>query len=170
VSSDESVSFAAWLSYDQSSLLFTQRAVLAYAAVTGVLVYHMSWYLGYSSFSISELLWNGLVFLTPSQLVLDPERMDAIGSSGRGFSSLRHAAKSEAMRQAFGLEKGSLFANVNPVPKFRRLSIAKIVDGSPPGLGNWDNSCYQNSVIQVSLSECTQEFGADCDASRALHL
>ena len=58
--------------------------------------------------------------------------------------------KSEALRAVFGLHNPlsrsplELWTLGSP----RSTSLGKTVSERPPGLGNWDNSCYQNSVIQ----------------------
>jgi ubiquitin carboxyl-terminal hydrolase 1 len=61
-------------------------------------------------------------------------------------------AKSEALQRVFGFDDSFAIA----VQRARRLSGLDHVLGSPSstpaGLGNWDNSCYQNSVIQSLAS------------------
>ena len=67
-----------------------------------------------------------------------------------GFNSKGHANKSDAMRRIFGFGGAGL---LNTVQRTRTLSnLGSVFKATPknslPGLGNWDNSCYQNSVLQ----------------------
>ena len=68
-----------------------------------------------------------------------------------GLSSLLDfISKSEALQRILGLGPGSLFSSL---PSARRYSMtAPSLFGhnpaNPPGLGNLNNSCYQNSIIQ----------------------
>lgn len=66
----------------------------------------------------------------------------------------RHAVKSDKMRRVLGLDRsGGVMSSVLQV-RSRALSLTGSVLGlkgessSPPGLGNMDNSCYQNSILQ----------------------
>jgi ubiquitin carboxyl-terminal hydrolase 1 len=103
-------------------------------------------------------LWEIFVRLTPSQLIYAmeyPSRRRWRGGQGNvGFRRSdfgNHQAKSEALQRVWGSDNPITTA----VQRVRRLSGLDPVLGSaliaPAGLGNWDNSCYQNSVIQ-SLS------------------
>lgn len=102
----------------------------------------------------SELFWNALVFLTPARLAisLDKRRnpeMYANDAPEAQSKSEMHAFKAEALRRVFGLETSPL----SIIPGASSIRRASWLGGStrsdaPPGLGNWDNSCYQNSVLQ----------------------
>ncbi|KAM0240543.1 hypothetical protein ACHAPO_002444 [Fusarium lateritium] len=66
----------------------------------------------------------------------------------------RHDVKSDKMRRILGLDRsGGVMSSVLQV-RSRALSLTGSVLGlkgessSPPGLGNMDNSCYQNSILQ----------------------
>ena len=70
-----------------------------------------------------------------------------------GFDSKGHASKSNAMRRFLGLDGSGLLNTVQRTRTLSNLSsVFKAVTPTPkktlPGLGNWDNSCYQNSVLQ----------------------
>ncbi|THW19162.1 cysteine proteinase [Aureobasidium pullulans] len=114
-------------------------------------------YLAYTSALptiLAGLVWNVLVLLTPTTLVraVDKRRNPTLydGSNTPQSSSDNYAYKSEAMRRVFGLGSGSIAA----LPGASSLRRASWLGGltspsdAPPGLGNWDNSCYQNSVLQ----------------------
>ena len=134
--------------------------VLAYGVLAVTVGYHMLQYFDYPVLPISELAWNILVYLTPSKVisVLDP-RMNSLNLGGppgdhETSSSRQHALKSEAIRRVIGLNAGGILGKVQKaqnLPGVGRLLPGRkrnMENGSPPGLGNWDNSCYQNSVIQ----------------------
>ncbi|TVY62854.1 Ubiquitin carboxyl-terminal hydrolase [Lachnellula suecica] len=93
------------------------------------IVYHILHILDYDLLPLPELLWNCLVYLTPARLLDTIEAYQSpLRLSNPDLQPRTHAAKSEAMR---------------------RMNIAAGgLDGKPAGLGNWDNSCYQNSVLQ----------------------
>lgn len=112
-------------------------------------------YFDYPILSPQELFWNALVYITPSRLLLDAAKRQEIKTSN--MISQLHAAKSEALRRAFGMGSSTLMESL---PSLQALPGASIVrrasmftpvetaSDAPPGLGNWDNSCYQNSVLQ----------------------
>ncbi len=121
-------------------------------------VYHIFFVLDYDLLPLPELLWNALVYLTPSRI------LDAIGAytnplriknpALKGIPRT-HAAKSEAMRRVLGLDKpGGIIGSVAQAGRRRISTLPGInmsvltAEGRPAGLGNWDNSCYQNSVLQ----------------------
>ena len=106
--------------------------------------------------SIPEILWNTLVSLTPSSLVLalDKQGTAALvaGEEDQGIYAVSRTfgAKSEAMRRVLGLDGSGLltsFQRTRSLPNLRTVFKAPS-SNALPGLGNWDNSCYQNSVIQ----------------------
>ena len=75
---------------------------------------------------------------------------DDLQDDNTGFNSKAHASKSNAMRRIFGLDGTGLLTTIQ---RTRTLSNVGSVfkprpSNSLPGLGNWDNSCYQNSVLQ----------------------
>lgn len=103
-------------------------------------------------------LWDGLVFVVPERL------LDAIDTpdTSTTITSLpmlraersRHNVKSDKMRRVLGLDRsGGVMSSVLQV-RSRALSLTGSVLGlkgepfCPPGLGNMDNSCYQNSILQ----------------------
>ena len=68
----------------------------------------------------------------------------------RGFNSKGHASKSNAMKRILGLDGAGLLTTIQrarTIPSVGSVFKARSRD-SLPGLGNWDNSCYQNSVLQ----------------------
>jgi len=122
------------------------------------IVYHIFFLLDYDLLPLPELLWNIFVYLTPSRFLdaieayTNPLRITNPALKGIPRT---HAAKSEAMRRVLGLDKpGGIIGSVAQAGR-RRISTlpginmtVQATEGQPAGLGNWDNSCYQNSVLQ----------------------
>ncbi|KFY45465.1 hypothetical protein V494_00929 [Pseudogymnoascus sp. VKM F-4513 (FW-928)] len=126
----------------------------------GAVIYSTLYSLDYDLLPLPELFWNWLVHFTPSRLIdiLDKDtRVNTAGANSRRVPRT-HAAKSEIMRRAMGLDgQNSILGTVGTVAQAgrRRLSSLSGINlaaqgqgGVPAGLGNWDNSCYQNSVLQ----------------------
>jgi ubiquitin carboxyl-terminal hydrolase 1 len=122
------------------------------------LVYTGFYALDFNLLPVPELLWNWIVYITPSRLLdlfdHDVKNFTMADSSLRSFPRT-HAAKSESMRRILGFDKsGGIMGSVAQAGRRRLSSLPGIrmgiqgEDGRPPGLGNWDNSCYQNSVLQ----------------------
>lgn len=102
---------------------------------------------------LTDVLFNALVYATPSSLImaLDSRAATSMGKeteNGGVYSESRtFAAKSEAFRRLIGWDGAGI------VQRARALSgVGSLLKGRPPhalpGLGNLDNSCYQNSIIQ----------------------
>ncbi|KIL91502.1 hypothetical protein FAVG1_05118 [Fusarium avenaceum] len=104
-------------------------------------------------------LWDGFVFIVPESLLDALDTPDNSTTTGTPASMLcaertRHAVKSEKIRRVLGLDRsGGVMSSVFQV-RNRALSMTGSVLGlkneadRPPGLGNMDNSCYQNSILQ----------------------
>ena len=133
----------------------------AYGVLLSLVTYYLLHYFEAYYLPLSELLWNTLVFVTPSQMLsrLDPKfSPSASQDSGndkdntpKGFDSQHHASKSNSLRRLMGLDSNTGIMTV--VQRTRTLSdLSNVFKSKPlnslPGLGNWDHSCYQNSVIQ----------------------
>ena len=61
-----------------------------------------------------------------------------------------HQAKAEAIRRILRLDDSQLTTTFRRVRAFSGINnmIGRTQPLRPSGLGNWDNSCYQNSVLQ----------------------
>ena len=126
-------------------------ATIVYSILAIYAVHQLLTYLNYPILSPAELVWNAIVYLAPARLLLDAERREELKQNE--MLSQTHAAKSEAMRRALGLGGGALTHKLSGGEGLMRsMSIfnsdARPTTDAPPGLGNWDNSCYQNSVLQ----------------------
>ncbi|KAK4974828.1 ubiquitin-specific protease ubp1 [Elasticomyces elasticus] len=132
-------------------------STLVYSLVSLCLIYQVVLWLDYFPLLPPlQVLWNAFVYIMPASLVFALDRrwndiVDASGTAGaNNIGSQTHAAKSAALRRLFGLETNGLLKSLPGDTLLHRPSwLTKYGDNdAPPGLGNWDNSCYQNSVIQ----------------------
>lgn len=112
-------------------------------------------YLGYPTLSPSEFIWNTVAALIPARLVLSAEKRQELRLQGNMLSQT-HIAKSEALRRILDIGGSALTYKLTHGGGIMRGTSAFSAKGeetmnesdAPPGLGNWDNSCYQNSVLQ----------------------
>ncbi|KAG9680577.1 cysteine proteinase, partial [Aureobasidium melanogenum] len=104
--------------------------------------------------TLAGLAWNALVLLTPTPFVLAVDKRQNPGlyqdSATSPSNGDNYVFKSEAMRRIFGLGSGSatILPGANSLRRASWLGGLGSKSDAPPGLGNWDNSCYQNSVLQ----------------------
>ncbi|OAX82973.1 hypothetical protein ACJ72_02673 [Emergomyces africanus] len=133
------------------------RSKIAYLAISVLLGYYIFKYLDLIASTLLKSAWNIIVFFTPSRIILalDKEGVSdqdtALGASSASLTRrTRHSAKSIAMQRILGLDANSVLTTF---PRPRSLSgigqaFFGLKEPCPPGLGNWDYSCYQNSIIQ----------------------
>ncbi|KEQ64877.1 cysteine proteinase, partial [Aureobasidium melanogenum CBS 110374] len=120
------------------------------------------------------LVWNAVVLLTPTALVLavDKRRNPGLyeGSTTSPSTGDNYIFKSEAMRRIFGLGSGSaaILPGANSLRRASWLGGLGSKSDAPPGLGNWDNSCYQNSVLQgLSALQSLTTYLEQSDATKS---
>lgn len=139
-------------SHDASVLTTLQNnQVLAYALFAILSGYLVLDYFGFAPFSLIHSAWNALVYLTPSRIVIALDsRMSPSDFSPSDPSRLSFQTKSESMQRLLGLDPNtfSLFPRSRSLSGLGNALLGNNNNAVPPGLGNWDNSCYQNSVIQ----------------------
>ncbi|EON69477.1 hypothetical protein W97_08737 [Coniosporium apollinis CBS 100218] len=105
---------------------------------------------------LRDFIWNLVVTLMPSRLVfaLDRARTSGLGGEDSAGSAAApgnmHTVKSEVLKRVLSLSGPSVLKSVAGDRSLRTIStlIKGTNSETPPGLGNWDNSCYQNSIIQ----------------------
>jgi len=129
---------------------FTTNSTIVCGVLALYVAYQALIYFDVPILSPAEILWNALVFASPAWLLLDAAHRHELQANG--MLSQTHAAKSEALRRMLGVRSGALTHKLTGGEGvMRRMSVfandAPTTD-APPGLGNWDNSCYQNSVLQ----------------------
>ncbi|OJJ51091.1 hypothetical protein ASPZODRAFT_127098 [Penicilliopsis zonata CBS 506.65] len=131
-----------------------EQSTWIYILLSAILAHSILGYFSLLPFSVPQALWSLVVFLTPSRVVIALDSKSATPAS----HPMTFHAKSEAMQRILGLNSGGGASGSGSsfysfLPRARSLSGLGTVflgakDHNPPGLGNWDNSCYQNSVIQ----------------------
>lgn len=105
---------------------------------------------------LRDFIWNLVVTLMPSRLVFALDRARSSGLRDEDIAGSAaapgnmHTAKSEVLKRVLSLSGPSVLKSVAGDRSLRTIStlIKGTNSETPPGLGNWDNSCYQNSVIQ----------------------
>ncbi|KAF4470114.1 Ubiquitin carboxyl-terminal hydrolase 1, partial [Fusarium albosuccineum] len=125
---------------------------------------------------LGTCLWDALVFVVPESLLNALDTSDNPSTSSQSMlhaEQSAHAAKSEKMRRVLGMSRpGGVMASVFQA-RNRALSMTgsvlglKLESDRPPGLGNMDNSCYQNSILQglSSLKSLPEYLSAYLEAS-----
>lgn len=105
--------------------------------------------------ALVEILWNTVVFITPAFVLYTIDRW--VNPPLFPIPMLQpqpttHAAKSDVLRRILKADQpGGIVASVSQAG---RRAYSNTFSGSkgdmsqPAGLGNWDNSCFQNSVLQ----------------------
>ncbi|KAM3505649.1 hypothetical protein MY10362_002801 [Beauveria mimosiformis] len=117
--------------------------------------------------SAGNILLEALIYILPARLIFALDSW--VNPSQPMNDGNTHTAKSDAMRRIIGLDRpGGMMASVLKA-RSRALSATGNVFGiktqsdRPPGLGNIDNSCYQNSILQgLSSLDSMPEFLSTC--------
>ncbi|KAI9743163.1 MAG: hypothetical protein M1818_003458 [Claussenomyces sp. TS43310] len=147
---------------DYSNESFSWMTLLSYLipelCIISVLLYTTFFALDFVLIPPHEFFWNCLVYATPVRVLDFLDKHDGSGAETNLVLASRHqthAAKSQAMRRILGLEAFTGVLGTVAQASRRRLSSLPGTnmppqrdDSRPAGLGNWDNSCYQNSVLQ----------------------
>lgn len=133
----------------------TPSTIIAYVVLFVLFIYYTLNYLDFPVLSVSELAWNTLVYITPSRVISFLHPSSDLASSednlrDKTSKSMGYARKSEAMRHILGLDGAGMMTNVQRVRSLPGVGamMKATPSNAPPGLGNWDNSCYQNSILQ----------------------
>lgn len=124
---------------------------LAYALVGLLSIYLLADHFGFAPVSLIQFLWNFLVYIVPARiLVALDSRMSPSDSDPSNPSQMTFHAKSESMQRILGLDNASFpsFPRPRSLSGIGNVFLGNSRDAIPSGLGNWDNSCYQNSTIQ----------------------
>ncbi|UPK93964.1 hypothetical protein LCI18_004899 [Fusarium solani-melongenae] len=164
-----------WDKITQPSILLS---VLIVAVTVGYNFYATSATLREWIQLLGRCFWDALVAIVPERLLDVFDTPDTSTSNSTSKSMLHddksaHAAKSERLRRVMGLDSSrGMMASVFQV-RNRALSMTggvlglKLDGDHPPGLGNMDNSCYQNSILQglSSLKPLPEYLSACLEAS-----
>lgn len=149
----------------------TVPSIIAYAIGALLVLHQVLVYLDVAVLSPLEVAWNAVVHLVPTILLLDRSKREELRIQQSTRSQI-HAAKSESFRNMLGLGSRAVMQQL-PVGAslIRNIGTAKSKPKSdaPPGLGNWDNSCYQNSVLQgLSAVESLKPYLSSFSSHKAL--
>ncbi|KAE8380901.1 hypothetical protein BDV26DRAFT_256475 [Aspergillus bertholletiae] len=115
----------------------------------------------------ARTLWDVIVYMTPSRAVAALDKKSNSTPTDKSAGPMTFEAKSEAMKRILGLDNSSLVSLLPRAPTLPGFGTTRLgrKDSLPPGLGNWDNSCYQNSIIQgfASLESLATFLGQNID-------
>lgn len=148
----EGIDFLAQSPYTRKTYndnFWQENTTLTYTLVTALSLLFLLKYFRSAPAAFVATAWDIAVYLTPTSIVA---ALDSKSTSvpGEPSDTMTLQAKSEAMQRILGLENTSLPSFFSRPPSLSGFSSAILgnKDTIPPGLGNWDNSCYQNSIIQ----------------------
>lgn len=140
---------------------------LAYTLVVLIFIYLVLDHFGFAPISLVQVAWHCLVFITPSRIIDALDSRMAESDSCPDLPQMTFQAKSEAMHRILGLDNNSFpfFPRPRSLSGIGNAILGNNKDAIPPGLGNWDNSCYQNSIIQglASLQSLSAFLGRNMD-------
>lgn len=164
------IHYATRSSHDETVLTtLRNNQTLAYSAIALLSIYLFLDRLGFAPISVIQLLWNILVYITPSRIIVALDsRMSPSDTSPSGSPQMTFHTKSESMQRILGLDNNSFpfFPRSRSLSGIGSALLGSNKDAIPSGLGNWDNSCYQNSIIQglASLGALSAFLGHNIDA------
>ncbi|KAK4251115.1 hypothetical protein C7999DRAFT_11137 [Corynascus novoguineensis] len=108
--------------------------------------------------SLFQLLWDATITVIPARILFAVERFmnpPLFPTHMLKTQPPTRAAKSEALRKILGFDNGSgIIGSVSQAGRRGLSSLSSATRGGrnasdqPPGLGNYDNSCFQNSILQ----------------------
>ncbi|KAF4511134.1 hypothetical protein G6O67_002957 [Ophiocordyceps sinensis] len=138
-----------WGRWNEPSVLLL---VLAIATTIAFKVYASDGSLQTLVGSLENFLWDSFIFVIPAPLLFAVDgRINPSSPRQRTLYDTRqstHAAKSEAMSRLIGVDRRRRVLASMAQARTRALSVTGSGFQRPPGLGNRDNSCYQNSILQ----------------------
>lgn len=128
--------------------------------------------------TIPEILWDALVFAIPAPLLYAVDRWvnpPLFPTPMLQSQPTTHAAKSDVLRKILRADQpGGIVASVSQAGRRTLSTTFSGLKGDisrPAGLGNWDNSCFQNSILQglASLKHLPRYLGGLTPAERSPH-
>ncbi|KAJ5757527.1 uncharacterized protein N7511_006221 [Penicillium nucicola] len=151
------IHYASQVSHYETALAALRNTqVLATSLIAFASFYLVLDYFGFAPISILRLSWKGLVYITPSKLIvaLDPGKPDSESNPPLGSSLSSFEKKNAAMQRVFGIDTSHFAFSLrrHSLTGLGNALLGNAKEAKPPGLGNWDNSCYQNSIIQSLAS------------------
>ncbi|CAG8414191.1 unnamed protein product [Penicillium salamii] len=141
-------------SYETARGMLENNPVIAYGLTALCFVFILLDYLGRAPISLLHLPRDILVYIIPSRIIVAMDPCMANTEAIPQGASLPFKEKKDAMMRILGgitASTSSSFASLPRPQSFSNLGNALLGstrDAAPPGLGNWNNSCFQNSVMQ----------------------
>ena len=139
-------------SHTQNSSYPTQTKIISTLALLVLGYYALSFFDAWPS-TIKRTTYEFILYCTPSRVIYIMQygllRVGYLIPEDAKFKPAMFGdmmAKQEAMRRMFG--QPQLPLALQKVRSFSGPFMSMSSEIGPPGLGNWDNSCYQNSVLQ----------------------
>lgn len=150
--------------YETALTTLQNNQALAYLFVALISIPIFLGYLGLVPISLFQLLWDLIVYCTPSRIVIALDRQTS-ASDPKSLAWLPFQDRSDAMKRILGLDNHPFFSQSRSLSIFGNALLGNTKDVTPPGLGNWNNSCFQNSIIQglASLKYLSEFLGHNVD-------
>lgn len=137
---------------------FTNPSVLITVALLAATIVYQAAHQQRRLPSIPQLLWDASVSVIPGRVLFAIDRFinpPLFPTHMLKAPPPTRAAKSDALRRILGMDNGGgIISSVSQAGRKGLSSLSNATLGSraggdqPPGLGNFDNSCYQNSILQ----------------------
>ncbi|EYE92955.1 ubiquitin-specific protease UBP1 [Aspergillus ruber CBS 135680] len=136
--------------YDTVLQYIQSDPTIVYVPLTAILAYFALAYFGLVPFGLPQGVWNLIVYLTPSRIVVALDSKSNTANENTIPLPMTFQAKSEAMQRILRIDSTSFSSFLSRGTSLSGFGNAILgsKDSLPPGLGNWDNSCFQNSIIQ----------------------
>ncbi|KXG47724.1 Peptidase C19, ubiquitin carboxyl-terminal hydrolase 2 [Penicillium griseofulvum] len=147
--------------YESPFTTLQNNQTLAYIFLVLISIPIFLGYLGLVPISLFQLPWDLIVYFTPSRIVIALDPRVSTSDPNSLASPLTFQDKSDAMKRILGLDNNvyfPFFSRSRSLSIFGNALLGNTEDVAPPGLGNWNNSCFQNSIIQglASLKYLTE--------------
>ncbi|KAF9253293.1 hypothetical protein DTO027I6_3489 [Penicillium roqueforti] len=154
--------------YETALTTLQNNKALAYIFIALISICVFLGYLGLVPISLFQLPWDLIVYFTPSRIVVALDPQISTSNPNPLASPLSFQNKSDAMRRILGLDNNvyfPFFSRSKSLSIFGNALLGNTQDATPPGLGNWNNSCFQNSIIQglASLKYLAEFLGHNVD-------
>lgn len=138
--------------YETALGIFENNPVLTISLTALCFVVLVLEYLGWEPSSLLYLSWDLFVYLTPSRIVVALDHRVSNTEAAPRDSPLSLHEKSQAMMRIIGSISTNnsfpFFPRPRPLSALGSALLGTTRDAAPPGLGNWNNSCFQNSIMQ----------------------
>ena len=140
---------------DREASVTSRESRIVFTVMAIILTYLLLSFFDVLPDTFDRILWESFVRMTPSRVVYFWDKMAATYAPAniQRFTEDQlgdQQAKGEALKRLLGLDRNRFMTTFQRARSFSGIGSVFTAGKSdiPAGLGNWDNSCYQNSVIQ----------------------